>query len=453
MKLLTISKKWLIDPGLRLDAEYYLSEGLLSKKRLEYSPFTVKTLESVTHRIFSGNIFKRTFVDKPEFGYPYITASDMNNADVIADKYISKRYTNQKENLEIKDGWILVSCSGTLGNTVFTTKDFLGMVGTHDLIRVIPDENKIKPGFLFAYLNSKFGNSLLTQSSYGGVVKHIEPHHIQKLPVPIFTDTKQAETHELILKASWYREQANSLLKNAINLFESKIPPIDVKGVYNMKVSLIKDNNTRMDARSSVPAINSFYNQIAEEYRCELLQDLAETIFTPAIFKRIRVDNPKQGIPFLSGSDLLQARPPFNSYLSKSMKDIDKYILEKGWIAIQDAGTIGYVSIINSYLHGVSATNNLVRIKPLKDINYNPYIFIFLKTAQGQTILKSLQYGSVQKHIDFYQIRELKLPIIDEIMAEITENGIQYLEKMSLACNFESHAIKLIENEIESWQN
>lgn len=168
------------------------------------------------------------------------------------------------------------------------------------------------------------------------------------------------------------------------------------------------------------------------------------------IFKRQRTNDVSTGVPFLSGSDLTNFRPQFTSFLSKKMKNIDDYILRNGWIAVQDAGTIGYVTLINGYLDGVSATNNLVRIIPNEGSD-NLYIFAFLKTKQGQFILKSQQFGSVQKHIDNNTISNFKIPILSSYK-RVKSKILDYNLKITESCIKESQAISLVEKEIESWQ-
>lgn len=134
------------------------------------------------------------------------------------------------------------------------------------------------------------------------------------------------------------------------------------------------------------------------------------------------------------------------------MKNIDNYILYEGWLAIQDAGTIGYLSYITKFLDGVSATNNLVRVVPNEDDNKNYYIYCFLKTKVGQKLLKSLEYGSVQKHIDNHQVSNFMIPMFNDIEEQITKKVKKCTDNLGDACFLEKQAIELVEKEIESWQ-
>lgn len=452
MKSIIAKNTWFVESDLRLDASYHLSDTNRIKHVFSTLPYSFTTIQEQSEKIFSGNIFKRTYVKDSERGIPYITGSDMIKQDITSGKFLSKKQASGLKKLLLEKGWILVTCSGTLGNTVYTNNLFANSIATHDLIRIVPNNKNIKEGFLYAYLSSKYGYTLLTQSSYGGVVKHIEPHHLSNIPVPIFPTEQQQQIHDLITESAELRVEANRLMEDAVLQFENSLPQIQTNTIYFSSVKNISKNNLRFDASTNFSNIQSFYQTISEKYKLITVCELSETVFTPGIFKRVRVDNSKAGIPFLSGSDLLNAMPSFDSFLSKKMKNIDDYILRPGWIAIQDAGTIGYVSLINGYLDGVAATNNLVRIIPKTEANANPYIYAFLKTKQGQSILKSFEYGSVQKHIDNNQVSNLLIPILPNY-DQISNMVSDYLNKITEACLKENQAIQLVENEIEQWQN
>lgn len=460
MKISSVKKSEIDKTDLRVDASYHLSDGRLHHAIVTRNPFKNLPLKEVTERIFSGNIFKRLYVADDQVGYHYLTASDMAKSDIETGKYISKKYTSQYKNLKIEKDWILLSCSGTLGNTAYTSADYEKFVGTHDLIRIIPAKDKIYSGYLYAFLSCKYGYSLLTQFGFGGVVKHIEPHHIENIPIPILPEVIQQRIHNLITEASQLRVEANKLLKEAVEIMDEKLFKFSTASTsssktknYSVTIELLKTHNNRLDATYDASWFDSFYSKLERaNIQTRTVSELSQKVFTPSIFKRVRTDNPSLGIPFLSGSELLSAFPKMDSFLSKRMSNINSYILKNGWLAVQDAGTIGYVAYIHKYLDKISATNNLIRIIPKEEKNNNPYIFTFLKSKTGQKILKSFEFGSVQKHIDNHQISGLRIPIFSDIYETVTTKTLASMEFSATACFNEKTAIDLIEKEIDQWQ-
>lgn len=453
MKFTEIKSNSILSNNFILKPNYHMNYG---KKRIESSAYKglhFDTLSNVTASIFTGGIFKRVFVEDKEYGYPYISATHMMNTNPLdVAKLISKKYTPRLEEMTLKTNQILVSCAGTIGNVRLITSDLSHVVGSQDIIRVNSDNTKMPYGYIYAYLASKTAYNFMQSYIYGSVVPRIEPKTLGNLPVPILPEEKQQQIHQLIVDSANLRVEANKLLKEAVELMESYLPKIENDKIYVVSIKDRLKFNNRLEANFDTKQISNFYSKL-ENQNIELkeISNLSERVFTPNIFKRVRTDNPENGVPFLSGSDLLNQYPKFDSYLSRNMKNIDNYILRKDWLAIQDAGTIGYISYINEFLDGVSATNNLIRIVPNKE-NWNPYIYTFFKTNSGQKLLKYLEFGSVQKHIDNHQISSFKIPIFNEIEKDIKLKAALSNHKLAEACFKENQAINLIENEIDAWQ-
>ena len=454
MEIASVSYSNVSNDSKILKPNYHLNYG---KRRIENALKKEKsftTLGDAVKDVYTGGIFKRVFVENKEFGLPYISAQHMMNSNPheVA-KTISKKYTPRQEDMTLRANQILISCAGTVGNVRLIGKDLDGVIGSQDIIRIISDDSKFSHGFIYAYLASPTAYNYIQSYIYGSVVPRIEPNTLSKLPVPIFHKSKQQKINNFIVEASELRVEANMLLKKAVKSMEQKSPLIDYNQIYTSNINSRIKYNSRIEASFNTKLIEEFYTNLeSKNIPLMTISELSDSVFTPNIFKRVRTNNPDKGVPFLSGSDLLKQYPNFQNFLSRKMKNIDDYILRDGWIAIQDAGTIGYVSYITPFLDGVSATNNLVRIVPNKEKNWSYYIYCFLKTEVGQKLLKINEYGSVQKHIDNHQVSSFLIPIYQEIVEEINEKMRKSMDNLSKACFLEKEAIELIEKEIESWQ-
>lgn len=452
MKVLKVKNSWLSESDLRLDASYHLSDGSISKAKLKSSPYSSTTLSNECDRIFSGNIFKRTYVESDKNGWPYLTGSDMVRADISSEKFISKKYTSQADNLRIKKDWILISCSGTIGNCVFTNEDFEGRIGTHDLIRVIPNEKSIKKGFLYAYLSSRYGYGLLTQSGYGGVVKHIEPHHIQDIPVPIFPETKQKEIDILIRRSSNLRVKANTFLADAIFLFEERIAKSAVNlGFQCGKVSINSINGfqKRLDGQYQL-----LWKGLREEKSSDLsylpLSSLASSIFVGSRGKRNYVD---KGVPFLSSSEMMLFNPKRGSKkVSKTNTGLNSMMVSKKDILISRSGTVGNTVLVGDDLAGIAISEHALRLV-IDDEKISPnYVFCFLRTKHGMKSMEASSFGSVIITLNEDLIGNIEIPILENDEQRVIHDLIEsYSKSLDEAALSENQAIELVEDEIESW--
>jgi type I restriction enzyme S subunit len=452
MKLLNIKNSWFSESDLRLDASYHLSDGPVTKIKLKVSPYRLSKLSTESNDIFKGNIFKRTYVSNIIEGFPFMTASDMMKSDINGGKFVSRKYTNLA-NLMLKKDWILVSRSGTIGNTVYTNKDFENVVGTDDLIRVIPNNKNILGGFVYAYLSSKYGYGLLTQSGYGGVVQHIEPHHIENLSIPVFPKEKQEEVHNLILEASQLKVTANKYLNDAINKFEEKIEVSQTHlGFQYDKInsSSLKTFHTRLDSQYQL-----LWKSLVKEQKHAIdykpILEVAKKIFVGGRGKRMYVN---KGISFLSSSDMMLYNPKRNcKKVSKNTPGLKTMLVSKYDILISRSGTVGNTVIVGDDLSNTAISEHALRLVIDKDKVLPNYVFCYLKTTHGKRCLEASSFGSVIITLNEDLIGNIDLPIIDrESMNLINEKIEHYISKMDLSTKKENQAIDLIEKEIESWQ-
>lgn len=453
MKIAKINNKHIAKEFMRFDPTFHLSESIQLKEILSVQPYELTTVGEQSKEIFFGNIFSRIFVKDENFGVSYMTASDMIKSDINSGKFIAKRQAEKLQNLIIKKDWILVSCSGTLGNVVYTNDLFENKIGTHDLIRVIPQNHTVKSGFLYAYLASKYGHTLLTQSSFGGVVKHINPEHIAHIPVPIFPQEKQEQIHNLIIEAAKLRVEANRLLEEAVEVFEKEIGVSSYQYNYrtnSINISQINTWQCRFDAQYQIAK-----NEIKKEktsYSSILLKDCAIKIFTGNRNKRNYVAD---GIPFLSSSEMLLFNPKrFSKQISKSSKNLTDLLVCEKDILISRSGTVGNTIIVGKDLAGTTVSEHALRLVINKEIIDPEYVFCYLNTKQGKNILEATAYGSVIITLNEDYIGNINLPLLnDEIRNTIVFSINQYLEKMDKAISNENQAISLVENEIALWQS
>lgn len=201
-----VKASWLDQAGKRLDASYYGGPGQREARAFIASKIEKKELRELTEGgedgIFIPSRFKRNYVDNPDFGYPYLTGTLIIQSDPLRKcKYLSRKHTHNIEKLLFKPDTIVITCSGNIGNTVYITDYFNGAIGSPDLVRIVPDKQKILPGYLYAFLCSNIGQTLISQSTYGSVVQHIEAHHLYNMPIPILQKAEMQAINDSIMES------------------------------------------------------------------------------------------------------------------------------------------------------------------------------------------------------------------------------------------------------------
>jgi type I restriction enzyme S subunit len=214
--------------GLRLDASYYANEAREAEKVLQKSGYTLEPLGNLTKDIFNLHRFRRVWVQDPEYGYPYLSPRELLYFKPPRERFISKQ-TKNASMFFVKEGWILLTCSGLIGAPVYVTEPLTKYFLSHDIIRIVPKEG-VYPGYLYAYLSTRIARALITRLEYGMTVTHIEPEHIKSLPVPRLPPELEKKIHDKIITAWQMRVEANKLEEEAIQELEALLTQPLAKG-------------------------------------------------------------------------------------------------------------------------------------------------------------------------------------------------------------------------------
>ena len=165
MRVKVVPSAWLERDGRRLDCGPYMSGALEAKVLLEALSARKDPLSTVTRGglsgIFHAGRIRRTWVDSPDYGRPFLSSTEILQADLTHLPYISKRAVTENPRLLISPNWILITRSGTVGRMGYSRRDMAGYACSEHVLRVVPDPEKIPPGYLYAYLSSKFGVPLV----------------------------------------------------------------------------------------------------------------------------------------------------------------------------------------------------------------------------------------------------------------------------------------------------
>lgn len=460
MKTIIANRVLLDDSDLRLDASFHLSEGQLTLIAFKKAKIKAEPLNQVTDRIFYGGRSRRIYVPKPENGLPFIKGADIIKANFSSLKTISKKRTSNLEEYFLEEGWTLITRSGTIGRTAFVNKDFIGKAASDDIIRVVP--KTLPAGFLYAFLTSKYGQSLLTHGTYGAVIQHIEPEHIANIPIPIFTPKKQQQIHDLITQsaelkvdANKFLEEAESLLLNFLRLSKTESNKFQVSS-RNIN-EIFSSFQKRIDAPAFInEGVNIIQNLKSKGYAFKYLKDCDTKVTRPGIFKRVYVKD--NGFPYIKGSELGLNNPFSNCvYLSKTRTPfLHELKLRKNQILITCAGSVGDLRLITQEFEDLNAigSQDIIRIECKEDkLLTTNYIFAYLRLPFVYEFIQSLKYGSVIERIEPFHVDIIPVLIPNEELSNSVTNKIaRYKENLYSAFNKEIQAIQLIEKEIEQWQ-
>ena len=157
---------------LRLDASHFNPAVIRAVQQLRDSGMRLARLADVTSRVFIPPRFKRVYVDA-SVGVPFLQGSHVVHFQPADLKYLSRTAHHRLDRWIIESGWILVTCSGTIGRVTICPEEWNGWAASQHILRIVPNEQVCPSGYLCSFLASWFGQVQLTANIYGAVVDEL----------------------------------------------------------------------------------------------------------------------------------------------------------------------------------------------------------------------------------------------------------------------------------------
>lgn len=462
MKTKAVPSGWLERDGRRLDCGPYMSGALEAKVLLDVLRATKVPLEDVCLGGQSGLInagrIKRLWVADDSHGIRFLSSTDILKADISNLQIISKQAARANPKLLIRSGWTLITRAGTIGRMAYARPDMDGLACSEDVLRVIPDPEKIPPGYLYAYLSSKFGVPLVVGGTYGAIIQHIEPHHLADLPVPRLSQSVESEAHRLILQASELRTSASAALHEVIEGVERALSsPQHRPAAGTPLTQSIMSSRLHSEMRFE----GYFYNSRAlavDEWALAhpngywSLGEVADVFDVPP-FKHIYVE-PAHGLPFFTSGDLFLLDRKAEKYLSRTQtRDLHKYVIEHGWVLLARSGQLGGIlgrpQFADSALHRACTSDHVIRI--VSKLVPAGYLYAYLATPTvGYVLLTRTMTGaSIPALWPTYLKRLLVVKLAPKFMGKVHDKVTTAFEDRVKATACEDAARRLVEDAIE----
>lgn len=445
-----------VGASLRLEASAYALEARQVVAELHACPYPLKAVLGETgmcQEAHNGTRFPRVYVAEAN-GVPFLSSSDIIGLRPERGNFLSRKHTPKLNQLIIKPWMVLVSRSGTIGNVSLASPRMEGWALSEDAIRIIAP-NKDIAGFVSAFLRSHWGRDQLCGLTYGSVIQHIEPHHLEQVLIPDIPAIRRIAIGRAFVEAALKRDEANNKLDEAdVQLRTAlKLPPLPTS-THGPVTSTVRAAQwgKRLDAAFHNPTARWVEDQL---HACGLsvlpLGDKSLTKAIKAVTKfRKRVYVPNGGIPLLSSKQLFQIDPIELKGLARGahLEDMDEIGLKNNLVMVTCSGTNGRVQIVPAYMNNWAASQDALRVEGVTD-EAAGYIFAWLASVYGQTLLLRHQYGSVITHLDRGMLGSVPVPILPNAKRKAIAALVLDANRLrDEAWNLEQGALKMLREEI-----
>lgn len=442
LKWVNVSIQDIVNNDYRLEAACYNIESIKANDILGHLSIPLKPLfgSNGIAEVYNLPRFKRVFVEKSDL--PIFQPSQITDVYPKPQLYISAKTKTNIDALRVSKGQLLMTCSGTIGKCAIVWDRLNNSIFSHDLLR-INSKNEFDTAFIYAYIRTDIGQTLLSAKPYGAVIQHIEPEHLINYLIPYPAEKTRRDIGYKIIQSFEKRDLSNDMIDKAENLLITylNLPPIEgiehlqydpSVAVNNFSIDISKWQN-RLEAKYHNPTIQMILDILIKS-NSEIVplgnNYLSTNILLPGRFKRVYVER-DQGTVFLGGKQIYELDPYNKKYLSikKHGERIDNDLLiQENMIAVTRSGTIGRVNLIPKYMVNWIYSEHVIRVVPSTN-DIAGYLYIWLNSDYGRAMIERYSYGAVIKEIDNKQLAQMPIPVIHD------KNKIKQINDLALEAN------------------
>lgn len=208
----------------RLEGSFHNPVTRAAEKQLKELGVEVTTIGNprVTKEVRAITRFrKRTYVEKG--GIPLLSSKQLFQVDPIDVKRLAKgAHTKDLPEIQLQENMIAVTCSGTIGRVQIIPAYMASWTANQHANRLLAADD-MNAGYLYAWLASDYGYSLITRHSYGSVILEFDRFMLASVQILLPKASIRDEIGNLVLKANQLRDQAWRNEQQAISKLESLI--------------------------------------------------------------------------------------------------------------------------------------------------------------------------------------------------------------------------------------
>ena len=345
----------------------------------------------------------------PHHGVPYFNTSQVFGVMPTTRKWLAFERTTGAARRLVEPGTILMMASATPGRCTIATEAHRGAFVSHHFMRVVPKDTT-QAGWVYAFLRSVPGRAMTSGAQYASIIRHIEPHHAEALPIPTVPDAIANDFNNRVSQILKLRNEGHRLTLEAAARYEQAFGPLKVKdwgeNGFEVKASRVfLSGRRRFEAAVHNPGIATIRRHLeTRAKRFETIAELGLRVWLPGRFKRIAAAD---GVLLVESGALIEVNPS----LEKRIAEVDfgdeyQGRVEPGWLLVARSGQVyginGTAVIANKALSGHVISDDVLRVAPTAQCTIPMgYLWVALShPVLGRALVKSLAYGSSIPHID-----------------------------------------------------
>ena len=399
----------------RLDAEHYRPIFLETEQSVKQNEWDY--LENLTDSIKSfGAYALNNQIEYRQSGIPFLRATDIKAGyiDFSNALHIDSEANELLWKSEIRPETVLLTMSGTVGNSSVTQEDMEYPINSSQDVAKIITTPRLSPYYLSIFLQSRYGRTQTSRLPIGSVQQHIFLWQINKLVVPLFGRAFQSRIEDTYREALSSLKQADAIYSQAQTLLLSQLsladwqPKRQTESVRNFSDVW---GAGRMDAEFFQPK----YDEIVSAIKTysggwDTLDNLVTMRKCVEVGSKEYLD---EGIPFVRVSNITPFEITEEKYISDELySQIALHQPQQGEILLSKDATPGIAHYLEGQPGRMIPSGGILRLKRKSDKVNDEYLTLTLNSMLTQEQINRDVGGSVILHWRPDQVAGTLIPIL-----------------------------------------
>lgn len=434
----------------RIDSTYFQKQFL--EEEFEIRNKGGRRLRDVGAQIRSFGAYSlNNEISYIDSGIPFIRGVNMkggriNFANVL---HIDKAAHALLWKSEVKNGMVLLSMSGTIGDVAIATKNWRYPVNSNQDIAKIDGNGGINPFTMYAFFLSRFGQNYLKREARGSVQQHVFLSQIEQLEIPFFSGEFDAAIQRCVQQSEEYYVKADkqlvgveTTLLRALGLENWKAPE-PLSYVRNSRDAFTAG---RLDAEHFQPKFAVLLAHLEETGQAADLGSL--------LSMNQRGKQPvyaETGLPVVNSKHVLTGEVSLDNENRYAVFDDKTLLIELSDVLMNGTG-VGTIGRSAPYLHSGKAIpdNHVTILRPKAGID-PIYLSVFLNSQVGQLqVAQRLRGSSGQIELYPNDIAQFTVWVAPEpIQQEIRNSVLDSFHQRQCATELLDAAKRAVEIAIE----
>jgi hypothetical protein len=385
----------------------------------------------------------------PEYGKPYLSATQVFDVRPVSRRFLSVDRIADPSALEVTDGQILITRSGTVGRSTLAHSVHEHHIISDDLLR-IEAKDPSWWGSIYAYLRAPMVREMMKAAQYGHIIKHLETHHLDELPIIHIEPHVRADFDQRVREILARRDRAYAVSQEAEALFsrafgEFQAEDLGESGFSARASQIFGTPRRRLDAWHYNPGSRAIAAHLAKKAASWAgVEQLGFKVWLPTRFRRVAAAD---GVCFLDSSDLFEINPDVSKRIAnQDFGDPYDGRVKQGWLLLSRSGQIyglnGSAMIAGHWHEEKVVSDHIIRIAPDEPECRVGYLLMAIAHPKlGRTRIKALPYGSSIPEIEVYDVQRFTIPRLDPVVED------EIADRVEAAARLRDEADE-IENEV-----